>query len=402
MGELDLRALVLLLGAIGVLTSVVLQHVWRQNRALLGAAQWWSVGPLAIFVGTVLLALRGIIGAPVSIVLGNVLVIGGMTAMYLGTCRYWGEPLPRWPWALLAACALVLLLFSAVWPHYAVRLTVVPGLMAVVQWAHLRVVWRHDRSTFASQFLSFWIAFSIVALVVRSATAPMEAADSDLLIPSPLQNVYLISYAFALLGEGIGFVLLSQQRLQQHIRELASHDSLTGAMTRAAWWNAALHEVLRQRRQGGPLTLLMLDLDHFKRINDTHGHPMGDRVLRDFAQRVRQSLRATDRFGRYGGEEFVVLLPDTGTEAACALAERIRAQALGAGLPAYTVSIGVAQLNGHDPHADPGGALEATIARADAALYDAKTHGRDRVVCAPADALAPPAAAPTSGTAATA
>ncbi|MFN3830432.1 MAG: GGDEF domain-containing protein [Tepidimonas ignava] len=80
----------------------------------------------------------------------------------------------------------------------------------------------------------------------------------------------------ALLGKGIGFVLLSQQRLQQHMRELASHDSLTGAMTRAAWWNAALHEVLRQRRQGAPLTPLMLDLDHFKRINDTHGR---DRVV---------------------------------------------------------------------------------------------------------------------------
>lgn len=394
MNELDLRALVLLLGAIGVMTSVVLLHLWRQNRALLPAAAWWGAGPTIIFVGTVLLALRGAIGAPTSIVLGNSCIIGGAIAMYMGSRRFWGEPLPRWPWIWLGLTAVVLFLLSVVWPHYPLRLTLVPGLMAVVQLAHLRLVWRYDRRSFASQFLLAWVAFSALALAVRSATAHLERLDADLFVPTLLQNVYLASYAFSLLGEGIGLVLVAQQRLQEHIRELATHDSLTGAMTRAAWWKAALHEVLRQRRLGTPLTVLMLDLDHFKRINDTHGHLVGDRVLRDFADRVRRTLRATDRFGRYGGEEFIALLPDTGAQAGCALAERVRAQALQEGLPAYTVSIGVAELPAAAEPTDPERALESTIARADAALYEAKAQGRDRIVQASAQAATLPCAAP--------
>lgn len=273
------------------MTSVVLLHLWRQNRALLPAAAWWGAGLTIIFVGTVLMALRRVIAAPVSIVLGNSCIIGGVIAMYMGSRRFWGEPLPRWPWIWLGLTAVVLLLLSVVWPSYPLRLAIVPGLMAVVQLAHL-------------------------------------------------------------------------------------------------------HEVLRQRRQGTPLTVLMLDLDHFKRINDTHGHPMGDRVLRDFADRVRRALRATDRFGRYGGEEFIVLLPDTGAQAGCALAERIRAQALREGLPAYKVSLGVNELLPNDEPADPERALEGAIARADAALYEAKAQGRDRVVQAPGQSAAP--AAPAS------
>lgn len=381
--ELDLRTVVLLLGAIGVLTSVVLLHLWRQNRELLPAAAWWAAGPLVIFVGTVLMGLRGWISPPVSIVLGNGCIVGGAALMYMGSCRFWDERLPRWPWVWLGVTAVALLLLSTVWPHYPLRLMIVPGLMAVVQLAHLQLVWRHDRSSFAARFLLGWIAFSAVALAFRSATAQLEARDADLFTPSVWQNLYLGSYAFSLLGEGIGLVLLAQLRLQQHIRDLVTHDSLTGALTRAAFWDAATHELRRQQRSMRPAALLMLDLDHFKRVNDTHGHPTGDRVLRDFAQRVRRTLRATDRFGRYGGEEFVVLLPDTEATAAVAIAERIRTQPCAADVPAYTVSIGLTAVAPAGADAPPGVTLEAAIALADAALYEAKARGRDRVVQAP-------------------
>ncbi|MFN3611270.1 MAG: GGDEF domain-containing protein [Tepidimonas sp.] len=183
-------------------------------------------------------------------------------------------------------------------------------------------------------------------------------------------------------------MLLAQQRLQQRIRDLAMHDSLTEALTRAAFWDAATHELRRQQRSERPAGLLMLDLDHFKRINDTHGHQAGDRVLRDFAQRVRRALRATDRFGRYGGEEFVVLLPDTDAVATLAIAERIRTQAGDSGLPAYTVSIGLTAVAPAAADTPPDATLEAAIARADGALYQAKAQGRDRVVQAPAGATA--------------
>lgn len=123
------------------------------------------------------------------------------------------------------------------------------------------------------------------------------------------------------------------------------------------------------------LYLLMLDLDHFKAVNDTHGHAVGDDVLRDFSARVRSRLRPYDLFGRYGGEEFCVLLPATGAEAAVGVAERIRTSMPREpfrDLPAYTVSIGVATLGEHST-------LDDLLRESDLAMYQAKAQGRDRV-----------------------
>lgn len=378
MNELDLRAVVLLLGAIGVLTAVVLLHLWQQNRSQLEAAVWWGVGPLSIFAGTVLLGLRGLIGAPVSIVLGNGFILAGAIAMYLGSCRFWNQPLPRWPWVWLALVALLAL--STVWPHYPLRLTIVPGLMAVVQLAHWRLIWRHDRHSFGGRFLIGWLAFCTLALAFRVATAHLERVDADLFTPSIWQNIYLASYAFSLLGETIGLVLLGQQRLHAHIRELATQDSLTGIPTRTAFWEAAVHELQRQQRTVKPAALLMLDLDHFKRINDTYGHQTGDAVLRDFGQRLKRVLRATDRLGRYGGEEFIALLPETPVTEALAIAERIRTFPASDGIPPYTVSIGLTAIPPTAASSSMDSRLESAIGRADAALYQAKALGRDQTV----------------------
>ncbi len=379
----DLRAVVLLLGAIGVLTSVVLLHLrFKEADFLRLTAGWWGAGPLAFFFGTLLMGARGLLHPVPSVVFGNAFIIGGAACMYLGTRLFFRLPPVRWPWVLLGLTSVVLFLWVAIWPDYRWRLMLVPGLMALIQLAHLFVVWRHDHSSFAARFLLAMLAFSALALLLRSTTAFLERPDADLFTPTLWQNIYLASYAFSLLGEGIGLVLLGHERLHQHIRELATHDGLTGALTRTALWEAGTHEVLRQRRSNQPLAVLMLDLDHFKRINDTYGHQTGDRVLADFAQRVRRTLRATDRFGRYGGEEFIVLLPDTANEDAHAIAERIRTAAPGQDLPPYTVSIGIAVLMATDGEPAPDAALEATIGQADRALYQAKSEGRNRTVAA--------------------
>ena len=187
-----------------------------------------------------------------------------------------------------------------------------------------------------------------------------------------------------------------QQQIAQATQELrdqkdaaeqaARTDSLTGVASRRAFSEAAEAEMQRALRYRTELSLLMMDLDHFKLVNDTHGHVTGDAVLVSFAQTVQQLVRKVDLVARLGGEEFVVLLPNITAEQATALAERIReavyhSHLLVEGKPLqFSVSIGVAQFDRREL------SLTGWLARADAALYRAKSQGRNRVVLEPSEA----------------
>lgn len=167
-------------------------------------------------------------------------------------------------------------------------------------------------------------------------------------------------------------------------RQAAFCDHLTGLANRRAFFEAAELELDRAAHTPRPLALVLFDADLFKNVNDRYGHPAGDRVLCDLADALRDSFRIVDTVARLGGEEFGVLLPSTGAEAALASAERLRALvatrlvATEQGEIAYTVSAGVAVLEGEDGHA---GGIDALIKRADQALYLAKERGRNRVAC---------------------
>ncbi len=171
---------------------------------------------------------------------------------------------------------------------------------------------------------------------------------------------------------------------REALRDQASRDPLTGLMNRRAFDDAAAKELSRAQRAESPMALLMIDLDHFKRVNDTLGHPAGDSVLVETAARLRAVVRESDHVARFGGEEMVVLLPDCAPRDALLVAERVRraiARApIGtrAGAVRVTASVGVAV----SPQGREG--LPSLIARADAALYRAKNTGRDRAVLAPA------------------
>ncbi|MDI1244954.1 MAG: GGDEF domain-containing protein, partial [Rhodoferax sp.] len=159
---------------------------------------------------------------------------------------------------------------------------------------------------------------------------------------------------------------------------LANVDHLTGALSRQNFLNLAEQELARSLRYALPLVLLMLDLDHFKDVNDRYGHAAGDAVLKSFVDTVKEVLRDSDVIGRIGGEEFAVLLPNTTQEGGCALANRI----LGAirakpvtfegKCVAYTVSIGASHLAGQKSFGE-------LLAESDAAMYRAKKTGRDRL-----------------------
>lgn len=170
--------------------------------------------------------------------------------------------------------------------------------------------------------------------------------------------------------------------MAQHVRALAllaETDPLTGIANRRRFFRSAEHEALRAKRHGTPWSVLWIDLDHFKAINDTFGHDTGDAVLRTVADRLRRHLRDVDLVARVGGEEFAVLLPATDTQGAAVVAQRLRASIENEPAPTgspVTCSLGVAE-------AARGEALANVCRRADAALYEAKQAGRNRVVVAP-------------------
>jgi diguanylate cyclase (GGDEF)-like protein len=165
----------------------------------------------------------------------------------------------------------------------------------------------------------------------------------------------------------------SNRRLEdalERIREIATRDELTGTYNRRFLMESLARELARAGRSGGGLSVCLIDVDHFKAVNDTLGHAAGDGVLKQVAEIAGRGLRAIDVFGRFGGEEFLLLLPDTDRAGARVVAERIRAAV--AAETRVTVTIGVAQ------HAGDGAA--AVLARADQALYRGKAAGRNTVL----------------------
>jgi diguanylate cyclase (GGDEF)-like protein len=218
----------------------------------------------------------------------------------------------------------------------------------------------------------FWLAFT--AWFEPEAILPTFG-------PRPAPGTSLLAFYAVTIASSFAFLLMHKERADRETHELATTDSLTGVYNRRTFKELSEPLLSRARRARTPVSLLILDIDHFKRVNDTHGHMAGDEVLEHFAELVRKCLRKEDLLARYGGEEFVVLLPGTAKPAAAALAERIREQVADTRLHAgnddvrVTVSVGVAGECGEQLPA-----LDVILGRADEALYAAKAAGRNRVI----------------------
>jgi diguanylate cyclase (GGDEF)-like protein len=169
------------------------------------------------------------------------------------------------------------------------------------------------------------------------------------------------------------------QVLNKKLKELATRDSLTGILNRGSFFETAQHLLILSQRQKSPASFLLVDLDNFKRVNDTYGHFVGDKVLIHFTQTIQKSLRKSDLIGRVGGEEFAIFLPDTGNDDAFLLAEKLRkiishsVLEVDGKVVAYTVSLGVESSEPKDH------LIDELFKGADLKLYGAKDKGRDRV-----------------------
>jgi len=213
------------------------------------------------------------------------------------------------------------------------------------------------------------LLFSMVAAVLVAgagvAARNMRGAIAE---PSLAMANFLLVVLFYRL-------IMRRQDLERRLENLAMTDPLTGLANRRALETALESAVSRAKRHSSDLSVIFMDVDHFKQFNDRFGHKAGDEVLRAVARVVQSSVRVEDVAGRYGGEEFLVVLPETGEAGSVTTAERIRAgvRALDLPLPPVTISLGVATLGAQSSN------VAALVAQADEALYVSKQSGRDRV-----------------------
>lgn len=227
----------------------------------------------------------------------------------------------------------------------------------------------------------------IVGVYEESESPGHDQDDAARLLRTVLDSVPIyLDDAGGVGGLAISLAELAQSRVKEaELQYLATVDPLTGVSNRRRLMEVGDEEASRSARYEQPLSLLMLDIDHFKRINDGHGHAAGDEALRQFTGACREVLRRNDTIGRCGGEEFAVLLPNTDIVGAVTLADRLRRRvasievALKATSFSFTVSIGAAMLTPREK------GIEDLMAKADRALYVAKAKGRDRVMIAEED-----------------
>jgi len=375
---IDLRAVILLAGAMGALMSVVIWFLRRNYPRSVGGLGYWAAGPALIFVSTLLFGARGVLPELLTVVIANFILMTGVVQLYAGSGQFYRVPVDLRPWAsTILVITAINAWFVFVTPNYNMRLLAVAGFMAAVFLRHAALVANRGSKEFSARFVLAVLIIEAMVLILRAISA-LSLESTNLLEASPIQTLYITAYAVAMLMLTIGLVLLAADRLREELEHIASHDPLTGILTRRALIDACEQELARCRRHHRPMALLMLDLDHFKAVNDTHGHLIGDKVLIDFVARTANLLRQVDSFGRYGGEEFVVLLPETDAASARVVAERIRGVAGEASsLPRCTVSIGIASRRIEDA------GIEEMLNRADTALYRAKADGRN---CVKADA----------------
>jgi len=219
-------------------------------------------------------------------------------------------------------------------------------------------------------------------LVLKAIGAAFVADPLSMLLrPSGFAALGALAVFAAAIASTIAFLLLQKERAESEAQRLATIDPLTGAYNRRTFHEIAEREMARARRAGQPLSIVMLDIDHFRAINEKHGHKVGDEVLQKFADVMRSALRKEDMVVRYGGEEFVVLLPEVPGPGAVVVAGRIRRAVAGTPIEAggqsfpVTVSLGVAARLDEGPES-----IDELLERAGSALALAKERGRNRVV----------------------
>lgn len=376
--EFDPRSFIVISTGVAAMCAFICFSLRRGIPHDIQGLNCWGSACVVLVISSLLFAARPSIGVLYSSYTANITVGTGIVMLYASIRQFCGLR----PYRAVYAGLPVILAGLLIWPtfvtdDYRTRIVIVSSINAGLFVAAALAIWRDKRKYFAEHFTAtVFFATGLVSAARCLAAIVSPATAHPLTDASSIQHIYLATFAFSLVALSLGFLLMVTKRLQVRLENAASHDGLTGIATRSAFEERATMELTRSMRTGRKSSLLMIDLDNFKSINDLHGHHGGDTVLKEFVRRTSTILRGHDLFGRYGGEEFVILLPDTDHDTALQVAARIcnAVQEPGVGdSPRFTASIGVTT----------GMPLAADIYRfldeADKALYRAKASGKNRV-----------------------
>ncbi|WP_295992877.1 GGDEF domain-containing protein [Rugamonas sp.] len=388
MNLLDARTVILMSTLMGGAMCVVLFSVWRSFPSEIGGVKQWALGLFCLVCAACCYGVRDALPDPLAPLAASALLLWGIGMSMIGTEKFYGLA-PSWRlfhalWCVGMAGMGWLLLARA---SFGALIAVFSLLVLVFYVRQTMLIARHGERHLSSYFFGALMLTQSVVVLTRGAMATSGALDGvNLLKHSGYQSLFLAAGNFMSLLLTVGFMAVATRRLQTILEQRSTLDPLTSVLNRRGFADIYVKERAQMRRAGRVMTLLSIDLDFFKKINDVHGHASGDRMLMHVADIIGKALRESDHVARFGGEEFIVLLPQSGSDIAHAVAERIQFSLRAPcadGLTPCTVSIGLASQLDCDEE------LDGLLMRADAALYRAKENGRNRIEFAPADAAQP-------------
>ncbi|MCX7297920.1 MAG: GGDEF domain-containing protein [Hyphomicrobiales bacterium] len=379
--NLDVNTLFMVTIYVEAILGLLLLFAWAQNMAIRAVA-WWGFAHLIRASSVVLFGMYGSAPELITIDLANALLFTAFAISWTGARVFDGRPVE--PVYLVTGAVLWLLVcrLPVLADAIEMRAMIASGIVTAYTWLTAYEFWRGRGEALVSRWPAIFMLFAHGALfLLRTplvSVLPWSPTNNNI-----FGSVWLtvLSFEALLFTISIAFILLAmaKERTELRHRTAAMVDPLTGIANRRAFLHEAGGIAKRHAGNPRPTAVLLVDLDHFKSINDRFGHALGDRVLEIFAATTLESLRATDLVGRIGGEEFAAVIYDTNSEKALAVAERIRdsfakaAQEVDGRPVCATVSIGVVYCDG--PVLD----IAELLAQADQALYFAKENGRNRV-----------------------
>ncbi len=380
METLDPRTIMLMTTLMCGAMSIVMFSVYRSFRREVHGLGHWSAGLLLLVLASFLFNMRDSWPDAVALLGANTVLMLGIGLSMLGTEKFYGQGPSLRCYALACGLGVAgIAWWLLVTPDFSRRVAVFSFIVFFFYARQAQLVFAHGERHFSSFFFGGLMLLQACVVLLRGGMALWHGGASvDLTVAGTQASIYLAVANFMALLLTVGFMTVATRRLQTILERRSTHDPLTQVLNRRGFGDVYEREKANLRRKGQPLTLLSIDLDFFKSINDRYGHAMGDKVLAHVARIIGGALRDTDCVARFGGEEFVVLMPDMAPHNALGVAERIRTllhEPNGHGLPPCTVSIGVAC------QASVLEELDQLLSRADAALYLAKENGRDRIEC---------------------
>jgi diguanylate cyclase (GGDEF)-like protein len=380
----EVNTLFLLTIDVEVILGLLLLLVWVQNTRVYAVA-WWAIAHLMRAGSVMLYGLYGSVPDLISIDLSNVILFSSFGVTWNGARVFNGRP--ALPGSLIAGAVVWLL--ASQWPGFEAATEVRGPLSSMIiagyTWLAAFEFWRGRNEPLVSRWpaIVLFLTHGMMFLLRTPLNALLHGREGDTILASAWLSVLSLEAFLMTIATAFILLAMSKERTELRHKTAAMIDPLTGLLNRRAFLQDAEALLQQQIARDRPIGVLLIDLDHFKSINDRFGHGTGDSVLQIFAKTAQESLRQTDLVGRLGGEEFVVVLADASIDNAYLVADRLRnafavsaAVLDGVALHA-TASIGVSVI------VDPAQDLANLITLADQALYLAKARGRNRVEVAP-------------------